>query len=210
MHWDRLAPDRHHRRPGLSQLCLRAQPNQGCARSGDAKGAICYAPISPKATPRLFWQYYIQLVAVEEAFKNLKGDSPSDRSSITRNVGSRPISSSPSWPIVRTPGHQRRLPHALAPGLSARSAIEKFAAVQMIDVHVPTTDGRELVLTRYTQPEPELQLLINQPQAPTTTPAAAENHHRRPAPPTPCRSEDFSTQPVDVQRAENKKWPQSK
>ena len=56
---------------------------------------------------------------------------------------------------------QRRL-HALAPGLSARSAIEKFAAVQMIDVHVPTTDGRELVLTRYTQPEPELQLLINE------------------------------------------------
>ena len=34
--------------------------------------------------------------------------------------------------------------------------------MQMIDVHVPTTDGRELVLTRYTQPEPELQLLINQ------------------------------------------------
>ena len=56
---------------------------------------------------------------------------------------------------------QRRL-RALAPGLTARSALEKFAAVQMIDVHLPTTDGRELVLTRYTQPEPELQLLINQ------------------------------------------------
>ena len=55
----------------------------------------------------------------------------------------------------------RRL-HALAPGLTARSALEKFAAVQMIDVHLPTTDGREIVLTRYTQPEPELQLLINQ------------------------------------------------
>ena len=39
---------------------------------------------------------------------------------------------------------------------------EKFAAVQMIDVHVPTTDGRELVLTRYTQPEPELALLLEQ------------------------------------------------
>jgi hypothetical protein len=50
----------------------------------------------------------------------------------------------------------------LAPGLTARSALEKFAAVQMIDVHLPTTDGRELVLTRYTQPELELQLLINQ------------------------------------------------
>jgi hypothetical protein len=46
--------------------------------------------------------------------------------------------------------------------LSACSAIEKFVAVQMIDVHLPITDGRELVLTRYTQPDPELQLLINQ------------------------------------------------
>ena len=32
----------------------------------------------------------------------------------------------------------------------------------MIDVHLPTTDGRELRLTRYTQPEPELQLLLKQ------------------------------------------------
>ena len=38
--------------------------------------------------------------------------------------------------------------------------LEKFAAVQMIDVHLPTTDARELLLTRYTQPEPELQLLL--------------------------------------------------
>ncbi len=49
---------------------------------------------------------------------------------------------------------------ALAPGLTARNALEKFAAVQMVDVHVPTTDGRELTLTRYTQPEPELKLLL--------------------------------------------------
>ncbi len=49
----------------------------------------------------------------------------------------------------------------LAPGLTARSVLEKFAAVQMIDVHLPTTDGRELILTRYTQPEPELELLLD-------------------------------------------------
>jgi hypothetical protein len=55
----------------------------------------------------------------------------------------------------------RRL-QALAPGLTARSALEKFAAIQMIDVHLPTTDGREIVLTRYTHPEPELQILIDQ------------------------------------------------
>ena len=39
--------------------------------------------------------------------------------------------------------------------------IEKFAAVQMLDVHIPTTDGRALVLTRYTQPERELTLLLD-------------------------------------------------
>jgi len=55
---------------------------------------------------------------------------------------------------------KRRL-HALAPGLTPRSVLEKFSAVQMIDVHVQTTDGRELMLTRYTQPEPELSLLLD-------------------------------------------------
>jgi hypothetical protein len=49
---------------------------------------------------------------------------------------------------------------ALAPGLTPRSVLDKFAAVQMIDVHIPTTDGRELLLTRYTEPEQELNLLL--------------------------------------------------
>ena len=111
--------------------------------------------------PALLWQYYTQLVAVEEAFKNLKGD-----------LAIRPVFHQEER---RIEAHifiaflayclqitlQRRL-HALAPGLTARSALEKFAAVQMIDVHLPTTDGRELLLTRYTQPEPELKLLIQQ------------------------------------------------
>ena len=111
--------------------------------------------------PALLWQYYTQLVAVEEAFKNLKGD-----------LAIRPVFYQEER---RIEAHifiaflayclqitlQRRL-HALAPGLTARSALEKFAAVQMIDVHLPTTDGRELLLTRYTQPEPELRLLIQQ------------------------------------------------
>jgi hypothetical protein len=41
------------------------------------------------------------------------------------------------------------------------SSLEKFAATQTIDVLVPTTDGRELLLTHYTQPEPELRLLLD-------------------------------------------------
>jgi hypothetical protein len=110
--------------------------------------------------PAKLWTYYLQLVAVEEAFKNLKGD-----------LAIRPIFHKVE---PRIEAHifvaflayclhvtlHRRL-HALAPGLTPRSVLEKFAAVQMIDVHVPTTDGRELVLTRYTQPERELTLLLD-------------------------------------------------
>jgi hypothetical protein len=53
---------------------------------------------------------------------------------------------------------------ALAPGLTPRAVLDKFAAVQMVDVHLPTTDGRYLVLPRYTQPEKDLQLLLKQLQ----------------------------------------------
>jgi len=74
-----------------------------------------------------------------------------------------------------TLGH--RLKH-LAPGLTARSVLEKFSAVQRIDVHIPTTDARELTLTRYTQPEPDLKLLLERlklalpPQSPPKITAA--------------------------------------
>jgi hypothetical protein len=49
--------------------------------------------------------------------------------------------------LMRAPRGREYL-HALAPGLTPRSVIEKLSAIQMIDVHVSTTDGRELVLTR--------------------------------------------------------------
>ena len=111
--------------------------------------------------PALLWQYYIQLVAVEEAFKNLKQDlaiRPVFHHH-ERRIEAHTFIAFLAYCVQVT--LQRRL-HALAPGLTARSVLEKFAAVQMIDVHLPTTDGRELRLTRYTQPEPELQLLIRQ------------------------------------------------
>lgn len=49
-----------------------------------------------------------------------------------------------------------------ASGLTPRAVLDKFASVQMLDVHLPTTDGREIILTRHTQPEKELQLLLDQ------------------------------------------------
>ncbi len=110
--------------------------------------------------PAELWSYYLKLVVIEEAFKNLKGD-----------LAIRPIFHQLE---DRIEAHifiaflayclhvtlARRL-HALAPGLTPRSVLETFAAVQMIDLHVPTTDGRELQLTRYTEPEPELKLLLD-------------------------------------------------
>jgi transposase len=52
----------------------------------------------------------------------------------------------------------------LAPGLTARAVLEKLAAMQMIDVELPTTDNRLIVLSRYTEPEKD-QLLLLQPRS---------------------------------------------
>ena len=46
--------------------------------------------------------------------------------------------------------------------LLAGAVLEKFATIQMVDVHLPTTDGRHLVLPRYTQPNKDHQLLLQQ------------------------------------------------
>jgi hypothetical protein len=49
-----------------------------------------------------------------------------------------------------------------APGLTPRSILEKFSALQMVDVHLPTTDGRRFILSRYTQPDKDQKLLLHQ------------------------------------------------
>jgi Transposase DDE domain len=141
--------------------------------------------------PAQLWQYYVQLVTVEEAFRNLKGDLA------IRPVFHKHESRIEAHIFIAFLAYcmqitlTRRL-HALAPGLTARSALEKFAAVQMIDVHLPTTDGREILLTRYTHPEPELRLLIDRlklnlpPQPPPRITTAAITQADR-------RSEDLLT-----------------
>jgi transposase len=110
--------------------------------------------------PAKLWSLYLQLVNVEEAFKNLKGDlaiRPIFHQSEKR-IEAHILISFLAYCLHITLTERLR---AMAPGLTARSALEKFASMQMIDVHVPTTDGREIVMTRTTQPEPELQLLLD-------------------------------------------------
>jgi transposase len=109
--------------------------------------------------PVKLWNYYLQLVQVEEAFRTLKSDlaiRPIFHQSPER-IEAHVFIAFLAYCLHVTLGRKLK---ALAPGLTTRSALEKFAAVQMVDVHVPTTDERELTLTRYTQPEAELKLLL--------------------------------------------------
>jgi len=111
--------------------------------------------------PATLWEYYLQLVKIEEAFKTLKDDlaiRPIYHQAQER-IEAHIFLSFLACCLHVTLG--RRL-HGLAPGLTPRAVFDKCAAVQMIDVHIPTTDGRELQLTRYTQPEPDLRLLLQQ------------------------------------------------
>jgi transposase len=111
--------------------------------------------------PAALWQYYIQLTETEQAFKELKSD-----------LAIRPIYHQTD---ERIEAHifvafiayclQVTLKHRLkplAPGLTPRAALEKLAPMQMVDVRVPTTDGRVLILPRYTQPDADQKLLLSQ------------------------------------------------
>ncbi len=113
-----------------------------------------------ESDPAKLWQFYLQLVEVEAAFKTLKGDlaiRPIFHQE-ERRIEAHIFIAFLAYCLHVTLAQQLQ---ALAPGLTPRSVLDKFAAVQMIDVYVPTTDGRELCLTRYTQPEPELKLLLD-------------------------------------------------
>ncbi|MFO0009779.1 MAG: IS1634 family transposase, partial [Betaproteobacteria bacterium] len=111
--------------------------------------------------PDALWTFYIQLTEVEQAFKEIKHD-----------LAIRPIFHKTE---ERIEAHifvaflayclQVTLKAKLRPlagGTTPREVIEKFKAQQMVDVMLPTTDGRELTLSRYTQPEPELRMLLTQ------------------------------------------------
>ena len=112
-----------------------------------------------ETSPATLWQYYIQLTEVEQAFKELKND-----------LGLRPIYHQLDHRIEAhifvafiayclqvTLKNQAR---SLAPGLTARAILEKLSTIQMVDVHLPATDGRQFVLPRYTQPDADQRLLL--------------------------------------------------
>jgi hypothetical protein len=114
----------------------------------------------PERAPAQLWEFYWQLTQVEEAFKHLKSDlslRPFHHQKLAR-IEAHIFIAFQAYCLLVTLGRRLR---DLAPGLTARSVLEKLGAMQMIDVHLPTTDGREVILTRYTQPEPDQRLLLD-------------------------------------------------
>lgn len=110
--------------------------------------------------PEWLWKLYMLLVQIEAVFRSFKND-----------LGIRPIYHSTG---SRVEAHifvcfqayclyvtlQKRL-ERLAPGLTPRQALEQLGSVQMLDVELPTTDGRRLVMSRYTQPDATVKLLLD-------------------------------------------------
>jgi len=108
--------------------------------------------------PDRLWRLYMLLVEVEQVFKNLKGDlavRPIHHQSEQRVEAHIFI----AYCLHATLRYKLSLK---APGLTPRSLIEQLRAIQMLDVHFPTTDGRTLVFSRYTTPDKAQKLLIDQ------------------------------------------------
>ena len=109
--------------------------------------------------PATLWTRYVQLTQIEAVFRSLKSE-----------LGIRPIHHQLEH---RADAHilvaflayclQVTLKHRLlvhAPGLTPTAVLEKLAGIQMIDVWIPTVDGRWLNLPRYTQPEADSKLVL--------------------------------------------------
>jgi len=134
--------------------------------------------------PAVLWDRYMQLAQVEAAFKCLKselGIRPIHHQ-LEHRVDAHILVAFLAYCLTATLKHRVQ---AHAPGLTPRAVLEKLAAIQTLDVWLPTTDGRHLVMPRYTEPETDLALLLHKlkltlPNQPLPrlvgAPAAATTH----------------------------------
>jgi transposase len=110
--------------------------------------------------PVVLWDRYVQLTQIEAAFKCLKSDlgiRPIHHQ-LEHRVDAHILVAFLAYCLTVTLRHRLRM-HA--PGLTPRAVLEKLAGIQMLDVSFPTTDGRRLVMPRYTEPSPEQTLLLH-------------------------------------------------
>jgi hypothetical protein len=110
--------------------------------------------------PGRLWELYIQLTLIEDSFRNLKGDLAIRPvyHQLEHRIEAHIFVAFIAYCLHVT---LRRWLYKLAPGLTPRAVLEKFKTIQMIDVHLPTTDGRTVILPRYTQPEADHCMLLH-------------------------------------------------
>jgi transposase len=129
--------------------------------------------------PDELWQFYIQLTEVEAAFKNLKDDLQLRPiyHQLEQRIEAHIFVAFMAYCLHISLRAQLK---PLAAGLSSRAVLDKLAGIQMLDVHFPTTDGRTLILSRYTEPNPDQRLLLERlnlilpPQPPPRITAAGQ------------------------------------
>ena len=111
--------------------------------------------------PARLWRLYIQLVEVEAAFKNLKDDLQLRPiyHQLEHRIEAHIFVAFLAYCLLITLKARLR---PLAPGLTPRAVLDKFAGIHMLDVHLPTTDARTLILTRYTEPDADHKILLRQ------------------------------------------------
>lgn len=111
--------------------------------------------------PTVLWDRYMQLTQIEAAFKCLKselGIRPIYHQ-LEHRVEAHILVAFLAYCLSVTLKYRLR---AHAPGLTPRAVLDKLAAIQMLDVSLPTTDGRCLTMPRYTEPEPDVALMLHQ------------------------------------------------
>ena len=111
------------------------------------------------ASPETVWENYLLLTRIEQAFKDLKGDLAIRpiHHQLDERIEAHIFLSFLAYCLHAT---LRNLARNHAAGLTPRAILEKLSAMQMIDIHLPTTDGQHIVLSRYTEPEPDVALLL--------------------------------------------------
>jgi hypothetical protein len=111
--------------------------------------------------PAVLWERYMQLTQIEAAFKCLKSDlgiRPIYHQ-LEHRVEAHILIAFLAYCLTVTLKHQLQ---AHASGLTPRAVLEQLAAIQILDVSFPTTDGRNLVMPRYTEPELDQTILLHQ------------------------------------------------
>jgi transposase len=111
--------------------------------------------------PAVLWTRYVQLTQIESVFRLLKSELS------IRPIGHQLEHRADAHVLIAFLAYslQVTLKNRLmmhAPGLTPAAVFEKLATIQMVEVWLPMVDGRWLVMPRHTQPEPDVQALLNQ------------------------------------------------